>query len=82
MSDAAIERKVVGGACRNDPTYGLFLLAAPSLRELIKTDVVCFRNVQVEGGHGNESCLRIRNEEYLGLSIFSSFSVVVDDNEV
>ena len=44
VSDAAMDLKLVGGACRKDPTYGLFLLA-PSLLELSRTDVACLRSV-------------------------------------
>jgi hypothetical protein len=69
-SDAAIERKLVGGECRKEPTYGLFLLA-PSLLELIRTEVVCLRNVLLGAGHGTESCLRILKEEYFGLSMIA-----------
>jgi hypothetical protein len=67
-SDAAMERKLVGGECRKEPTYGLFLLS-PSLLELIRTEVACFRSVLLGAGGGNESCLRIRMEEYFGLSM-------------
>ena len=47
-SEAAMDRKLVGGACRKDPTYGLFLLLPPNRRELSR-QVACFRSVTTLG---------------------------------
>lgn len=35
--EASIERRLVGGACRKDPTYGLFFVA-PKYRLPIRTE--------------------------------------------
>ena len=47
-SEAAMDRKLVGGACRKDPTYGEFLLLPPRRRELSK-QVACRRSVTTLG---------------------------------
>ena len=47
-SEAAMDRKLVGGACRKLPTYGEFLLLPPKRRELSK-QVACRRSVTTLG---------------------------------